>query len=173
MAGFLLSALSYVSHMLIDFENPYFVIGMILIVTGYVALFASKLLGVLKERTYARVKKTDDESANPKSNADAKTVLQYFGYAILAVFFTMIFFKPEFTLHVRFYDVFGAVGNFMLLLTKYIPLSLAVFPLVLYYVIGGAYKIKEEGWINKLQLVARALLALYYGSTWMSSMHLF
>lgn len=182
MAGFILSALSYLAHMFVGFESVYFVIGMTMLVCGYSALFTSKLIAVIKEKKAAEDKKTDaptpdayggDEGKNPKTSFESKTVLQYFGYALLTTFFVLIFVKPEFTLHIRFYDVFAAVGYFLMMLTKYVPLALAVFPVLLYYIFGGAYKITEEGWINKLQLVARSLLALYYGATWIGSLHLF
>lgn len=175
MAGFFLSGLSYLSHVLVGYESLYFVMGMILLVFGYGALFTSKLLEVLKERKLAATKKRDDTGADMEelSSTNAKTLTKYFGYAALATFFGIIFIKPEFTLHVRFYDAFAAMGYFALLLTKYIPLALAVFPVLLYYIFGAGFKIKEEGWINRLQLVARTLLVVYYGATWIGSLHLF
>lgn len=186
MAGFVLSALSYLAHMLVGFESIYFIMGMLMLVVGYSALFTSKILLVVKEKKeadkVAENKKVDtptpdayggDEGKNPKTSMDAKTLLQYFGYAILVAFFVIIFIKPEFTLKVRFYDAFAALGYFLMMLTKYIPLAIAVFPVLLYYIFGGAYKVIEEGWINKLQLVARTLLVVYYGATWIGSLHLF
>lgn len=177
MFGFLLSAVSYLSHMFVAFESVYFVIGMLLISVGYTSLFVVKLLGLLKERKEREQKKTDalteDEGDNPKDGWDVKAALQYFGYGMLFTFFGLIYFKPEFTLHYRFYDAFAAVGYFLMMLTKYIPLALALFPVVLYYLFGGLHKIHEKGWINKLQLVARSLLLVYYGATLISALHLF
>lgn len=177
LVGFLLSALSYLAHTFVKFEGIPFIIGMLLISSGYEALFSSKLIAIIKERKQSHDKKTDapskDEEENPKPKLDVQTLLQYFGYALLAIFFTLIFFKREFTLQFRIYDPLAAIGNFMMLFTKYIPVSIAVFPLILYYLFGGLIKVREEGWINKLQLVARMLLMTYYGATFMSSLHLF
>lgn len=177
MVGFLLSAISYLSHMFVGFESVPFVIGMLLISVGYASLFTVKVLGELKARKEGENKKTDapttDEGENPKSGWDSKALLQYFGYGMLFTFFTLIYFRREFTLHYRFYDAFAGIGYFLMMLTKYIPLAIAVFPVTLYYLFGGLFKIHESGWINKLQLVARTLLFTYYGATLISSLHMF
>lgn len=105
-------------------------------------------------------KKNDTELM--KKNAK---ILSVVGYALMAAFFFLIHVFPQVTFRLRFYDVFAAIGYFVAFFTKfgYIPLWLAYAPLVIYYILAGSIKVFEKGWVEKLQLVARLLLAVYYG----------
>jgi hypothetical protein len=135
---------------------------MLVVSMGYILLLANKILTLKKGAS----KKTDDQSyaedrlSNMYGHGDT---MKLFGYALLFTFFGVIHFFPQFTFHLRFYDIFAAVGYFIAMFTKYVPLWVAYVPLVVYYVLGGGIKIFEKGPIEKIQLVARILLAVYYG----------
>lgn len=169
MIGFIISALTYVTHAFDQRSDVYVLIGMTVITLGYVFLFAGKLIAYRQGQKADAVKKTDEEHENPKPGSN---VLPYFGYATLAIFFIGTFFFRQFTIHYRFYDVFGGIGYLMMMLTKYIPAVIPIACVLLYYFFGGIVKIWDEGWVNKAQMVARSMLVVYYGATLMSVMHL-
>lgn len=178
MAGFIISAMTYLTHAFGSHDSVTILIGMSVITLGYILLFTSKLMAYIEERRKGHAKKTDavtlDEGQNPKQDAwKSKLIVQYFGYAILAIFFIGTFFRREFTIHYRFYDIFGGIGYSLMMFTKYIPVFLPITFIILYYFFGGIIKISEEGFVNKAQLVARAMLFAYYAATLMSALHLF
>lgn len=172
--GYSASAFTYLAHGIQERENMYVLIGMMLVTLGYSSLFGSKIIALYKNWKQ-RLNKKNDEVTHDDDAADYqwKTIMQYFGYALLATFFTVILIRPEFTIHVRFYDIFAAIGYVMLLLSKWISTKIALVPIILYYLFGSIKKITDKGWINKTQLVARTILLIYYGATWISTLQRF
>lgn len=174
MIGFILSALTYLSNAFTTGRTVYMIIGMIVITSGYIFMFSSKFIAYLKATKDAADKKNDTLTTDVHAAAvDIKTILQYLGYATLAVFFIGTFFFRQFTIHYRFYDFFAAAGYSLMTLTKFIPITIPLILVILYYFFGCLIKIWDDGIINKTQMVARFLLLMYYTATIMSVLHLF
>lgn len=171
--GYSASAITYLAHGIQEHENIYVLIGMSLVTCGYASLFGSKIMALYNAWKHRQNKKNDEVTRDDDADYQWKTILQYFGYALLATFFTVILIRPEFTLHVRFYDIFAAIGYEMLLLSKWISIKIALIPIMLYYLFGAIKKISEKGWISKTQLFARTVLLVYYGATWISALQRF
>ncbi len=169
MIGFVLSALTYVWNAFKEGRTIYMVMGMIVITAGYVLMFSSKLVAYLEAKKAAKAKKTDD--VVPSNNTNM--ILQYLGYATLAVFFIGTFFFRQFTIHYRFYDIFAGLGYSLMTMTRFIPVIIPLVLVALYYLFGSLIKVWESGFINKTQMVARFMLLMYYTATMMSVLHLF
>ena len=103
---------------------------------------------------------------NEHSKYITDSVWTRLGYAFLAIFFGLIHFYPQLTFHVRYYDKLAAIGAFLRTVTnlRYISLIGVLF-LLAYYILGTIPKFTEKGLVNKLQLVSRAMLVVYYGIT--------
>lgn len=164
IVGFFLSFVSYFMFIPEAIENWPTVVGMIVIGSGYLVLFIDKIFSIYIKSLEDKKKKDDirDLQKNEK-------ILNLVGYVLLATFFFMIHLLPQVTFRVRFYDVFAAIGYFVAVFTKfaYVPVWAAYVPLVIYYVLAGSIKVFEKGMIDKIQLVARIVLAAYYGMTLM------
>lgn len=158
--GYFLSFVSYLLYVPEAIEQYPIIIGMVLISSGYILLFINKIYSFYIKSLDERHKHDDTE--HMKKNAK---ILSVTGYALLAAFFFTIHLFPQITFRLRHYDVLAAVGYFVAFFTSfgYIPLWFAYAPLVLYYILAGSIKVFEKGWIEKLQLVARMMLAVYYG----------
>lgn len=159
ISGFFLSFISYTMYIPEAVEHVSTVLGMVLVSCGYVLLLIDKVYNVyidsLKER-----KKTD----NIKELQRNSKIINILGYIMLATFFFLIHLMPEFTFRIRFYDVFAAIGYFVAVFTKFgiVPVWAAYVPLIIYYLMAGSIKVFETGVIEKIQLLARLLLAGYY-----------
>jgi hypothetical protein len=159
ITGLFLSAVSYMMYIPEAVEQVSTVLGMILVSCGYILLLIDQIFGVyinsLKEK-----KKTDDVKDLQKTSK----IINVLGYILLAIFFFLIHLMPEFTFRIRFYDVFAAIGYFVAIFTKFgmVPLWSAYMPLIVYYLLAGSIKVFETGIIEKIQLIARLLLAAYY-----------
>lgn len=159
ISGFFLSAISYMMYIPEALEHISTILGMILVACGYVLLLIYKIFNVyidsLKEK-----KKVDDVNQLQKNSK----IINILGYTLLAMFFFLIHLMPEFTFRIRFYDVFAAIGYFVAIFTKFgmVPLWAAYVPLIIYYLMAGSIKVFESGFIEKIQLLARLLLAGYY-----------
>lgn len=164
LIGFFLSFISYFMFIPEAIEHWPTVIGMVVIGSGYLVLFIDKLYTIYIKSLEDKKKKDDirDLEKNEK-------IINIVGYILLATFFFTIHLIPQITFRVRFYDVFAAIGYFVAVFTKftYVPAWAAYVPLIIYYVLAGSIKVFEKGVIDKLQLVARLVLAAYYGLTLM------
>lgn len=174
LLGYLLSAISYLLHIPEARGITTIIIGMIMISLGYVLLASSKVISLIisddvETKEHYTDKKTDAQVLKEWTLAtkENKNLIAMFGNGLLFLFFTLIHFIPSLTFHVRFYDIFAAIGYGLYVLAKWIPrisMIAVAIPLVMYYFFAAAIKFSEEGWISKLQLVARTLLIVYYAS---------
>lgn len=164
LIGFFLSFVSYFMYIPEALEYWPTVIGMVIIGSGYLVLFIDKVYTIYIQSLEDKKKK--DDIRDLKKN---QRILNIVGYVLLATFFFTIHLIPQITFRVRFYDVFAAIGYFVAVFTKfaYVPVWAAYVPLVIYYILAGSIKVFEKGVIEKLQLVARIVLAAYYGMTLM------
>lgn len=170
LVGYFLSLVSYLLYVPEALERYPIIIGMVLISSGYILLFVHQIYSLYIQRLDNQNKKHDrkaDDTDHMKKNAK---IISIAGYALLAAFFFVIHIFPQITFRLRYYDVLAAIGYFVAFFTKfgYIPMWFAYAPLVLYYILAGSIKVFEKGWVEKLQLVARFLLAMYYGLHLMS-----
>lgn len=140
-------------------------IGMLILVSGYSTIMASKIYYALKEKKEEESKKTDnvvDEEVQKLEKS--KKLLEIVGFSILAFFFIAIHFVPSLTFEVRYYDKIGAIGYLLVLMYVFfqqVPVYIVYIPLILYYIFGGIRKIFEHGPVFKLQMVSRFMLAGY------------
>jgi hypothetical protein len=149
--GYILSASAYLLRIPETRGIESIIIGMILVSLGYISLASAKVIKFI-------------EKEHKKSTLKWIPMI---GNALLFSFFFLIYFIPNLTFHVRFYDLFAAIGYGLYVLAKWlkdIPMYVVAIPLVMYYFFGAAIKFSEEGWIDKLQLIARTLLIIYYAS---------
>lgn len=150
--AFVAYILTVVGYILRAFEGiPRWTIflGMCIVTVGYSILLYSKWLSV-----------QDKEKHKLHT-----TKLNKIGYAVLFTFFMGIYIFPALTFTVRYYDIIAAVGYFAGAVSKYIPVVVSYGCLALYYVLGAYQKTKEEHWVDKLQLVSRTMLSIFYIST--------
>lgn len=157
LVGYLLSFISYLLFVPEALQHSPIIIGMILVSSGYIILFVREVYKSLNNHdTKARYKPIVLKNAS---------ILHVVGFGLLALFFFAIHIYPGITFRLRFYDIFAAMGYFTAFFAElgYIPFGIAYVPLVLYYSLSGSIKIFEEGWVEKLQLIARLSLATYYG----------
>jgi len=162
IVGYTLSVITYFLFVPEALQHWPTVVGMLLVSVGYLMLLCSKLYQLIVKMEGTRHKKDDDAE---KKQTYIYNILSIIGYVILFTFFTLIHLSEQFTFHLRFYDVFAALGYFMAIFAKIniIPLWMAFVPLVVYYIMGGSIKIGESGIIERVQMVARFILAAYYG----------
>lgn len=149
--GFFLTVIGYLGVLHRAFPSFPVMMGMIMLTTGYGCLLMASL-----------AKKKE----NGKGESEMTSTLKKVGYILLFSFFTLIHLFPGLTFHVRYYDIFAAVGYGLALLTKLIPGIPVAVPytiLTIYYILGSYQKISEESWIDFLQLISRTLLAIFYG----------
>lgn len=154
VVGFFLTVVGYIALMTRGFPKMPLTIGIFLVSSGYSCLLAA---AVLQWQTH------DDKE---KQETLDKSLLQKLGYVLLATFFLGIHLFPSLTYTVRYYDIFGGIGYLVSLLGKYwmvIPAYAGPAILLIYYILGSYQKFEEEGWVNKLQLISRAILAVFYG----------
>ena len=175
-----LSFLGYIGRFAEGIPNFGILIGMVLISTAYGFMFLSKVYH--RKQSKEGKKEEDKEHDKEKKKHDDKKkdfskIFTIVGYSLAATFFAAIHLFPKLTFHVRYYDIFGAIGYGtsaigMTLLPFVLPIGYAVT--TLYYVFGSYQKIEEYGWIDRIQLVSRTILALIYGVTAMSyvNMHI-
>jgi hypothetical protein len=159
LVGYALSVITYFLFVPEALQHWQTVVGMLLVSIGYLMLLCSKLYKLITD-----VDKQKDENEKKKEKY-INNILVIVGYVILFTFFTLIHLSEKFTFHLRFYDIFAAVGYFMAIFAKIniIPLWVAFVPLVVYYFMGGSFKIGEKSIIERVQMVARFILAAYYG----------
>ena len=160
-----LSFLAYIGRFAEGVPKFGILIGMTLISSAYGFMFLSKVYHKKGEKTHK-----EDEKDHPKKKDLAK-IFTIIGYSLAATFFIAIHLVPKMTFHVRYYDIFGAVGYATsavgtALLPLVLPIGYAVT--TLYYVFGSYQKLEESDWIDRIQLVSRTILALVYGVTAMS-----
>lgn len=168
LIGYILSAAAYLLHIPEAKNNTNVVIGMIIITLGYLALAAAKIIGLIIQEKEHFEKKNDDVTKLKEwtlTTKENKNIIAWFGNLLLLIFFAGIFIYPQMTFHVRFYDAFAAIGYGLYVLSTWIhsiPMYIVALPLVMYYFFGMSLKFNEEGWISKVQLIARFLLVIYY-----------
>jgi len=169
--GYLLSAIGYIARVFsLNIYTMTFLYGTVFVSLGYGLLF------IFNVKEVASIKNEESESkkhedihediheAKPKDEKN-NTVLLRTGYFFLFLFFAGSHFLPSLTERVRYYDVFAASGYLLNILTDYISFYIPILLLLIYYICGSYQKIldwKESG-INKLQLVSRSILVVYYG----------
>jgi uncharacterized membrane protein (DUF485 family) len=119
----------------------------------------------MKKTIYDQKKNDNINQEEIQKKQSLNAILKSIGFALVFSFFCLIHVAPQFTFHLRFYDMFAAVGYFLALLSsvKIVPYWIACIPLVAYYVIAGGIKLVEPGIIEKIQLIGRLVLAMYYG----------
>ena len=152
--GFFLTVVGYVGVFIHAFPTFPIMIGMIMLSTGYGCLMVASIF-----------KKKEKEHFGAGESNTVST-LKKTGYTLLFLFFALIHLYPGLTFHVRYYDIFAAVGYGLALLSKFVPAIPVAVPysiLTLYYIFGSYQKLDEEGWINFVQLISRTLLAIFYG----------
>lgn len=153
--------------------------GTVLLIAGYTLLMlgefahlqrkkgsGAKGSGAKGSEHYAAAGGSQESGNNEHSKYITDSVWTRLGYAFLAIFFGLIHFYPQLTFHVRYYDKLAAIGAFLRTVTnlRYISLIGVLF-LLAYYFLGTIPKFSEKGMVNKLQLVSRAMLVVYYGIT--------
>lgn len=143
--AYFLTLLGYVFRAFEGIPRWSIFIGMILVTIGYAILFYSKWQGLNKKK---------DEKETSKINK--------IGYGVLFMFFLGIHIYPSLTFTVRYYDMLAAIGYAAGVVSAYIPVIVSYTFLALYYVLGAYQKTKEEEWVDKLQLVSRSMLSLFY-----------
>jgi hypothetical protein len=158
LVGYMLSFIAYMMFVPEALQHYPIIIGMILVSAGYIILFVREVYGKVIEKTKA---KPEDKRSMWKNARK----LHVAGFALLAAFFFLIHIYPNVTFHLRFYDIFAAIGYIVAFFNEfgYIPAWIAYVPLVVYYALAGSVKVFEKGWAEKLQLISRLLLAFYYG----------
>ena len=181
--GYLLSALGYIARVFtLDIYTAAFLYGTLFVTLGYGLLFifnVKEVASIKKEGSGsesgsgsdAESKKTDDkvktETKDHKNEKTEKidTTLLRTGYFFLFLFFAGSHLFPSITERVRYYDIFAAGGYLLNMLTDYITFYIPIVLLLIYYICGSYQKILDwkESRINKLQLVSRSMLVLYYG----------
>lgn len=147
--AYALTVLGYVFRAFEGIPRWSIFLGMCIVTVGYSILLYSKWLSV-----------QDKEKHKVHS-----TKLNKIGYGILFTFFFGIYVFPSLTFTVRYYDIIAALGYFAGVISKYIPVGISYVCLALYYVLGAYQKTKEEHWVDKLQLVSRAMLSIFYVAT--------
>lgn len=164
-----LSILGYVGRFAEGFPNVGILIGMITISMAYGFMFLSK---VYKRETEPRGEdKEHGDTKKKKWGDDMKKVFTILGYGLASIFFFAIHIVPQLTFTVRYYDIFGAVGYGLAaigtaILPFLLPFGYAITSL--YYIFGSYQKTEESGWIDRIQLISRTILALVYGVTTLS-----
>lgn len=128
-------------------------IGMVLISGAYIFMLLGKLL-------YKK------ENEDTKKATTLSKNLSISGYILASIFFFGIHIFPALTFHVRYYDIFGAIGYALsaigaLALPVMLPIGYSLC--TMYYICGGYQKVGEKGWIDHIHLVARTILAVIYG----------
>lgn len=163
MIAYGLSALGYLGRFVEGIPNVGILIGMVLISSAYGFMFLSKIW------TDKQAAKEDSKTDAAKKDTGKK--LTVIGYSLAALFFFGIHLVPQLTFTVRFYDIFGAVGYGAAaigtaLLPALLPIGYAIA--AVYYVLGSYQKVSQSGWIDRIQLISRTLLAFIYGVTALS-----
>lgn len=148
--------------------------GTVLLIAGYTLLMLGEFAHLQRKKGsgakgsehYAAAGGSQESGNNEHSKYITDSVWTRLGYAFLAIFFGLIHFYPQLTFHVRYYDKLAAIGAFLRTVTnlRYISLIGVLF-LLAYYILGTIPKFTEKGLVNKLQLVSRAMLVVYYGIT--------
>jgi hypothetical protein len=174
LTGYVMSAIAYLLHIPEARGVDSVIIGLILLSLGYTLLASSKVVSIIihskdKDKEHYTDKKTDAEVLKEWTLAtkERKNLLALFGNACLFLFFTLIHFIPGLTFHIRFYDIFAAIGYGLYVVSKWvkaIPMYVVALPLVMYYFFGAAIKFYDHGWISIFQMVARTLLMVYYAT---------
>lgn len=164
MIGYGLSVVGYLIRISEGAPKVGIVIGMILIASAYGFMFSGKLADPADDETDTEEKRTVwDKVKDEWNSAEGLTTI---GYAVASFFFIAIHLFPFLTFHVRYYDVFGAIGYGLSAAGMWLShalLKVGLGVVVLYYIFGSYQKLKEEGWVDKLQLLSRSLLAVCYG----------
>lgn len=177
-----LSILGYIGRFFEGIPNVGILTGMVIITMAYGSMFLSKVYkkNESKKKDESHKKADDNDVDNDKKSAnegktdektDMKKVFTIIGYSLASVFFFAIHIFPQLTFTVRFYDIFGAVGyGFAAIGTALIPFLLPFGYAItsLYYIFGSYQKTEESGWIDRIQLISRTVLALVYGVTALS-----
>jgi hypothetical protein len=150
LLGTALSAGSYVGRFVEGIPAPGIMMGMIVVTLGYCVWTAVYLQKVRGEST-------------PEQQTKYGALL---GSALLCTFFTLTFLFPQLTFRVRWYDALASLGYGLLALSTWLPTVtiLAFAILSLYYTFGSYHKLWETDSIAKIQLIARTLLAVFYGT---------
>jgi len=172
ITGYLLTIIGYFGKSFTELPTITIAFGLVLLISGYAFLLMGSLRKLREEAEEELLQKKEgfttqeakEKSSNYVYNSELFTKL---GYGLLFAFFFGILIIPKITYTVRYYDPLAATGYGLGLINKmnlfYMPVFLPYFFLTLYYILGSYIKIEEEGWVNKLQLVSRMILAIYYG----------
>jgi hypothetical protein len=175
--GYFLSAVGYIARVFtLDVYTAAFLYGTLFVTLGYGLLFIFNVKEVAasikkeesESKSKSESKKTDDKAKpDTKDHKEEKTdsTLLRTGYFFLFLFFAGSHLFPSLTERVRYYDIFAVGGYLLNMLTDYITFYIPLVLLLIYYICGSYQKILDwnNGWINKLQLVSRSILVVYYG----------
>lgn len=163
ISGYFLSFISYVARLYQMSPQMPIVIGMTIISLGYLCLLISKII-IVNDKKYKIEKNENPDAGVPIFHKNKNKIAEWLTYAgnvLLAIFFISIFILPELTIHVRWYDIFGAFGYAGAIAP--IPVLIPLISLVIYYFFGAVMKSWEESWIDKTQIISRLMLAIFYG----------
>ena len=171
--GIIAFAITIASYFLKAFQAKKIGVGIIwgsfLLIAGYSLLMIGEIV-ILRQHKEKGAEHygeggSDDKERDRKYDLEDIGVTR-FGYVFLIIFFGLVHFYPQLTFHVRYYDKFAAIGAFFRAVSnlRYVSL-IGVVSLLIYYVLGTIPKFTEKGIVNKLQLVSRAMLVVYYGIT--------
>lgn len=170
IVGYFLSAVGYLARLAEGIPRFGIMLGMMLATSGYLFLLLSKMRKLREEAEQVVVQKKEGFSEKEAKDEVIKNMgvmtsqtFEYVGFTVLFAFFGGILLFPSLTFKVRYYDPFAAAGYGMALLKSFVPYYIPYILLTLYYTFGSHIKLDEEGWVNKIQLVSRTLLAIYYG----------
>jgi len=166
--GFALTLFGYALRAYSGLPTYYIVAGMLMLTVGYTLLLVS---AILEYRDTPENKHEVITYKNKKKEEDDSNIAIY-GYTVLCLYFGLIQFFPQFTYNMRWYDLVGFfAAGFKIIPVA--PIMLATSLWCIHYVFGALQKVKEnEGVINKVQLVSRILLSIYYISTLVKEFHL-
>lgn len=154
-AAYALNSSAYVYRLGSITKSPQYgvalLIGSMLVIAGYIVMTVSNGQEIEIE------KEKKEKEVNPS---------EAWGTGLLALFFVTSLFAGT-NITVQLYDPLGAVGYTSLFISNWFQVFKFIgLPfLIAYYIWGGLFKIGEEGFTNRAQLVGRGALAVFYAAT--------
>ena len=162
--GSLILALFYFMSLGKTKENLYFMAGTILLIGGYVLnAYFYHLESSHKEPSDSDTRTEHEKELEAEHVAYIKKIGSV-GYGLLFSFYAIAYFLPI-TPHVSFYDIFGVIGNLLMVLKIQGILSKTVMSemiLVVYYVLSVAMHLLIDTSEQAMQIAGRTIMALFY-----------
>jgi hypothetical protein len=162
IVGYFLSLVTYVARIMEVIPKFPIVLGMAIVSLGYLFLLSAKII-VAMDKNYKEENKENPDVGLPYFKHNKNRIVEWLtfvGNLLLGLFFVSIFIIPQLTLHVRWYDVFAAFGYSSAIAP--IPAIIPLISLVVYYFFGSVTKSWNNTWKDKLQIISRVILAIFY-----------